>query len=205
LLLLVLGVTGVTGAHPNESSAYGMRSLVRLSEKGLHAMVILEVPIGAGLEEFRNRYIIPGLVDPNNIGQEQLNAYNQFQWARLASGLRIEINDEVREGSWQPVDTPINGKASEGFFVYLLWYKLQDPKAELGSVVTVEIENQSFQGVPMYLSGYADCRGGWGIRENSAKDLLGDGALIEKANQNPASWTENEAMRKLRVVYALSD
>ena len=137
--------------------------------------------------------------------QAQLDEFNKLQWKRLASGLRIKINDEVREGSWQPVDTPINGKASEGFFVYMLWYELVDPKADLGSVVTVEIENQSFLEVPMYLSGYADCRGGWQIRENSAKDLLGDGALLEKANQNPESWTENDAMRKLRVVYALGD
>ena len=205
LLALVLCVAGPAAAHPNESSAYSMRSLVRLSEKGLHPMVILEIPLGAALGEFKNRYIKTGLVDPDNIGQEALDEFNKLQWDRLASGLQIKINDEVREGSWVPVETPINGKANEGFFVYLIWYKLEDPQADLGKLVKVEIENQSFKDVQMYLSGYADCRGGWQIRENSAEELLGDGARVEQANENLASWTEDEAMRKLRVIFALSD
>jgi len=205
LLALVLCVSGPAAAHPNEASAYSLRSLVRLSENGLHPMVILEVPITAALSEFKDLYIKTGRVDPDNIGQEALDEFNKLQWDRLAAGLQIKINAEVRAGSWVPVETPINGKANEGFFVFLVWYKLDDPKADLGSVVTVEIENQALKDEKVFLSGYADCRGGWQIRENSAEDLLGEGALLEQANQNVASWTEDPAMRKLRVVYTLSD
>jgi len=48
-LLVPLVAVCVVEAHPNESSAYSMRSLVRMSENGLSAMVLLEVPLTTGL------------------------------------------------------------------------------------------------------------------------------------------------------------
>ena len=78
LLALLLCVAGPAAAHPNEPSSYSMRSLVRLSENGLHPMVILEIPITEALAEFKTRYIVTGLVDPDNIGQEQLDEGDQL-------------------------------------------------------------------------------------------------------------------------------
>lgn len=199
--LLLLLTLGVANAHPNEFSAYSMRSLVRMSENGLHAMVLLEVPINDVMNEFRERLIETEQVDPGNIEQEDIDEFNRLQWERLAAGLQIKINGETPEGAWEPVDTPINGKANAGFFVYMLWFKPDQPDKEWGAKITVEIDNQGYKDLQMYLSGYADSREPWQVTENSAQKLLGEGALVQEANVDPKAWTMDEAMRHLRVVY----
>jgi hypothetical protein len=204
--LLLLCVTAFSAeAHPNESSAYSMRSLVRLSETGLHAMVMLEVPISVAMEEFRERYIKTDQVDPDNIEQKHIDEFNRLQWSRLASGLNIKINEVTPEGSWVPVETPINGKANAGFFVYMLGYKLDEPDVDLGARVSVQIDNQAFPDVKVFLSGFADSRDPWQVKKNSAETLLGKAALVREANLDPKAWTLDSAMRQLLVVYTRTE
>jgi hypothetical protein len=199
--VLVAALCSPAAAHPNENAAYSMRTLVRMSDDELRVVVVLEAPIAAVTEEFGRRYIEPGVADPDDIGQEHVDEFNRLQWNRLASGLRLTVGGRAPEGSWVPADTPVNGRANAGFFVYLLWFRM-DPSERLpvGEVV-VEVENGSFRDVPMYLSGYADTKGSWSVAANSARDILGDGALVREAATNPGSWTVDPAMRRLRVVF----
>jgi hypothetical protein len=198
----ILWAVLIVQAHPNDTTSHSMRSLVRMADQGLKVMVLLEVPIMQVLGEFEEMFVKPGQVGPEGVQPEQIGEFNKIQWERLIRGLTITVNGTVPEGTWLPVDNPINGKANASFFVYMVWYQLDQPDAVFAPEVVVEVENQAFLDEAMFLSGYADSKGSWQVTHNSAAALLEDGAVNADANTNPASWTQDPAMRKLKVVFA---
>ena len=53
--------------------------------------------------------------------------FRDVQFERFARDLALEIDGKPAAGKWRPVETPINGKGTEGFFVYMLEFAFTAP------------------------------------------------------------------------------
>ena len=110
-------------AHPFSQEEYSLRTAIKVTEKGVVPLVALEVPIPIALAE-----IGAESSDPKDVKRRKIKQYNEHQWGTLATNLKFTINGEEVLGEWLPIEHPANGKAVEGFFVYLVSF---NPKKSL--------------------------------------------------------------------------
>ena len=189
---LFYGLFALTAfAHPFSKEEYSLRTAITLSSKGVVPLVVLEVPIPIALRE-----IGAEVEDPRDLKRRKINAYNNQQWDTLAENLTFTINGEAANGEWLAIDHPSNGKATEGFFVYMVSFMYKD-LPNLGQEVTIEIHNTAYPESKMVYSGGATAKDPWIIVKSTSKDILGENEKAELTD--PKRWSTDELLRHLTV------
>lgn len=195
--MLALALTPALAlAHPFAKSEYSMRTNLKMTDSLLMVVVIQEVPIPVVLDEF-------GGPDPeaaSRKGKKELEAYNQQRWDALEAGLSLAVNGVQVPVEWRPVVSEVNGKAAEGFFLYMVGVQLEVAAQGWGQRVEVVVTNGAQPGVPTWFSGAAEARGVWTVLHDDARQLLGVDTS-KGDGTSTAEWTQDEALRRYRVVF----
>lgn len=194
LVMVMVGALAVPAwAHPFSTDDYSLRTSVKVNSKGqLATLVVLEVPIqfvqaGVGFEEG----------DSKRAQKKKEDAWNAKVWDQMAQGLTLTVNGAPVQGEWLPIEHELNGKAAEGFFVYMVGFRADEQLPAAG--YTAVIDNQSFPDVPMVYSGSATAVGGYVLTRNSALDLLEE---ADAPLDSPGRWTRDAALRTLTLEVA---
>ena len=135
LLLLAQQVA----AHPFAKEEYSLRTAIKVSEKGVVPLVALELPIDVVLKGIGTEK-----EDPREVKKRKIRQYNERQWKLLAESLVFTIDGRAVDGEWLAIEHPSNGKAAEGFFVYLVSFRHDGPSGALDDGSIIEIENKAY-------------------------------------------------------------
>ena len=180
-------------AHPFANTEYSLRTAFKVSDQGLVAFVVLEIPIPVVMKGI-------GVTKEDDLAtkKRKVERYNQSIWSDLADGLTLTVDGEAIKGEWMAIEHELNGKAAEGFFVYMVGYALEEPDAlaSRGSY-TVSVVNTGWSSVPMWYSGSAIALAPWKVDASTARDVLGDKS--ERKLTDPDRWTRDDQMRHLVV------
>lgn len=191
ILMVALFVGTKASAHPFSKEEYSLRTAIKVSDRGVVPLVALEVPIPIALKE-----IGADTTDPTEIKKRKIRTYNQHQWSTLAENLRFTIDGVETKGEWLAIEHPANGKAAEGFFVYLVSFQYETPVA-LKDDSSIVIHNAAYPDVPMVYTASATASDPWKVQTNSAKDILQDGE--QAALTDPKRWSTDSRLRTLTV------
>lgn len=186
-----LGSVVAVEAHPFSQEEYSLRTAVTLSEKGVVPLVVLEVPIPIALQE-----IGATVSDPKDVKRRKINAYNKSQWKSLSDNLTFTINGEPAKGEWLAIDHPANGKATEGFFVYMVSFRFSKA-VDLGAELVVEIHNAAYPDSKMVYSGSATAKEPWSIVSSTSQTVLGENETADLTD--PKRWSTSDALRTMKV------
>ncbi len=188
---LWLGLSSIVEAHPFSQEEYSLRTAVTLSEKGVVPLVVLEVPIPIALQE-----IGATVSDPKDVKRRKINAYNKSQWKALSDNLTFTINGERAKGEWLAIDHPANGKATEGFFVYMVSFRFSK-SVDLGEEVSVTIHNAAYPDSKMVYSGSATAKEPWSIVSSTSQTVLGENETADLTD--PKRWSTSDDLRTMKV------
>ena len=180
-------------AHPFSQDEYSLRTAVKVSEKGVVPLVALEVPIPIALSE-----IGAESSDPKDVKRRKIKQYNEKQWDTLAKNLKFTINGEEVLGEWLPIEHPANGKAAEGFFVYLVSFNPKKAYGQFSNGTEIVIENQAYPNAQMVYTGSAYASEPYVIKSSTSGDILGENA--DKDLADPKRWSQDQALRTMKVV-----
>ena len=183
-------------AHPFSQEEYSLRTAVTISEKGVVPLVVLEVPIPTALKE-----IGATVSDPKDVKRRKINAYNKAQWSTLSDNLTFTVNGESAKGEWLAIDHPANGKATEGFFVYMVSFRF-DKALSIGSELSVEIHNSAYPDSKMVYSGSASAKEPWTVLSSTSQEVLGEFETAELTD--PKRWSTSDELRTMKVKASLS-
>jgi hypothetical protein len=205
-LLGGLVLSGAAAAHLFWPTFHSAKSAVSLDDaKGLQAVVVIEVPTFELLASFKEHYASLDLMAEIEAGRfEELEAkFRDVQLERFAGALALEVDGKSAAGKWRPVDTPINGKGTEGFFVYMLEFAFDSPPA-LGERVEVLLHNKALPGLEVVMANVAEASGRWRVLESSIPPPAEYPELPEGAeySEELGLWSIDPAKRDLRVVFA---
>ena len=152
---------------------------------------MLEVPIPVALKE-----IGAAVSDPKDVKRRKINAYNKAQWDALSDNLTFTVNGEPAKGEWLAIDHPANGKATEGFFVYMVSFKFSKA-IDLGSTVNVVIQNSAYPDSKMVYSGSATAKEPWVVDSSTSKEVLGENESADLTD--PKRWSTSDALRTMSI------
>lgn len=208
VLGLLVALAAPAGAHVFWPTFHSAKSAVALDQDGLRAAVVLEVPTFELVASFKEHYAELDLMAEIEGGRFEAleDEFRDFQLERFAAVLTLEVDGAEAAGSWQPVDTPMNGKGSEGFFVYMLEFVFDRPP-QLDDRVAVRLINRAFPDEEVVMANVAEAEGGWEVAESSIPPLeeypdLPEGAVAYE--EELGQWSIDDAKRDLRVVFARS-
>ena len=208
-LLLVLAISVLAAparGHMFWPTLHSAKSAVSVGADGLDAAIVIEVPTFRLVADFKEHYSDRDLMAEIEAGRfEHLeDEFRDAQFVRLAKGLELELNGAPAVGAWRPVDTPVNGKGTEGFFVYMLEFDFAQPPP-LGERIEVRLQNHLLQEEELVMANLAEGADGWRVVESSIPppeempDLPEGAALLDA---ELGLWTDEPAKRDLRVVFA---
>ena len=181
-------------AHPFSQEEYSLRTAITVSDKGIVPLVVLEIPIPIALKE-----IGAAVEDPNEVKRRKINAYNKLQWDTLSENVTFTVNGENMKGQWLAIEHPANGKAAEGFFVYMVSFQFDKPMViDAQQTLEVEINNTAFPDAKMVYSGSALAKEPWTIVESTARSVLGENENADLSD--PKRWSTSAELRKMHVV-----
>lgn len=190
-----LAVGTTAAAHPFAATEYSLRTAFKASDEALVAFVVLEVPIpvvmkGIGVDA----------EDDLTTKRRKVTRYNEAIWKQMADGLALTVDGEPLRGEWLAIEHELNGKAAEGFFVYMVGYAFDDPAGlTKRSTYTVKVVNTGFSGVPMWYSGSAVALEPWVVGVNTAREVLGEKSTRKLTD--PDRWTRDDRMREMVVSF----
>lgn len=190
---LMAGTTAT--AHPFAATEYSLRTAFKASDETLVAFVVLEVPIpvvmkGIGVDA----------EDDLTTKRRKVARYNEGIWKQMADGLALTVDGETLRGEWLAIEHELNGKAAEGFFVYMVGYAFADPAGlTKRASYTVKVVNTGFSDVPMWYSGSAVAIEPWTVGTNTAQEVLG--ANSTRKLTDPDRWTRDDRMRTMVVSF----
>lgn len=179
-------------AHPFSQEEYSLRTAVTVSDKGVVPLVVLEVPIPMAL-----RAIGAETEDPREVKKRKIKAYTEKQWAELANNLTFTINGETPKGKWRDIPHPANGKAAEGFFVYMVSYDFKEPVV-VKSGMEIVVKNNAYPEEKMVYSGSVTLREPFQAQKNSFDAILGEKQNLELSDPN--RWSTDPSLRNLELV-----
>ncbi|MCP4810312.1 MAG: hypothetical protein GY913_04880 [Proteobacteria bacterium] len=191
---LLAALSAGVEAHPFQSDEYSYRTAVKVSDEAFVGLVVLEVPIpvvltSIGVEEG----------DSGPVKKLKVKKYNESVWDTMGEALTVSIDGAVQDVTWRPISHEMNGKAAEGFFLYLVQTDI--PASELpASGYTVTIENTGYADEKMVYSGGASAVEPWSVTSSTADELLGDKKAL--ALDQPGRWTRDDGMRTFAVTVA---
>ena len=180
-------------AHPFAKEEYSLRTAIKVSEKGVVPLVALELPIDVVLKGIGTEK-----EDPREVKKRKIRQYNESQWDLLAESLVFTIDGRAAEGEWLAIEHPSNGKAAEGFFVYLVSFRHDGPPLVPGDGSTIVIENKAYPDAPMVYTGSATAEPPYAIRTSTSGEILGENEKTELSD--PDRWSRDSGLRKMTVV-----
>lgn len=187
---LMFGVSAL--AHPFSQEEYSLRTALTVSEKGVVPLVVLEVPIPIALRDIGAQ-----TEDPRDVKKRKIKAYNEKQWSELADNLTFTINGETPKGEWLPIPHPANGKAAEGFFIYMVSYDFKKPVSVVSGMEIV-VKNNAYPEEKMVYSGSVTLREPFQAEKNSFDSILGEKQELELSD--PKRWSTDAGLRNLELV-----
>ena len=193
LLAAAVWTTPAAQAHPFAATEYSLRTAFKASDEGLVAFVVLEIPIPVVMKGI-------GVTKEDDLAtkKRKVAKYNQSIWSDMAAGLSLTIDGEEVEGEWLAIEHELNGKAAEGFFVYMVGYAFREPEDLVAKDrYTVSVVNTGWSSVPMWYSGSAVALAPWQVDANTARDVLGEKA--ERKLTDPDRWTRDDKIRHMVV------
>jgi hypothetical protein len=196
LCLMIVGWSKPAAAHPFAATEYSLRTAFKGSDEGVVAFVVLEVPIpvvmkGIGVEA----------EDDLSMKKRKVARYNEATWKQMAQGLSLQVDGEPAAGAWLAIEHELNGKAAEGFFVYMVGFAFEDDAMVIKShQYTIQVDNKGFMDVPMWYSGSAVALAPWSVTRNTAQEVLGEKSTRKLAD--PDRWTRDAQMRQMVVTFA---
>ena len=190
-LMVSLSLPNNAVAHPFSQEEYSLRTAVTISDRGVVPLVVLEVPIPIALKE-----IGATVSDPKDVKRRKINAYNKAQWETLSNNLTFTVNGQPAKGEWLAIDHPANGKATEGFFVYMVSFKFAKVQ-DLGSEVQVVIDNSAYPDSKMVYSGSATAKAPWVVDTSTSKEVLGENESADLTD--PKRWSTSDALRTMTI------
>ena len=204
-LLLCIALPASLAAHLFWPTFHSAKSALAIDqERGLQAVVVIEVPTFELLASFKEHYAALDLMAEIEAGRfdELETKFRDVQLERFAGALALEVNGRSAAGKWRPVDTPINGKGTEGFFVYMLEFAFDRPP-ELGQRVEVRLRNRALSEAQVVMANLAEAEDGWRVVESSIPPPAEYPELPEGAeySEELGLWSIDEAKRDLRVVF----
>ena len=184
-----------------------MKTQARTVGDELQVVVALEVPTDTVLRALAtSTNAIHGF---NRMKLEMArDAFNDTTWRELGEDLRLSINGEDVAMTWQPVDTPINGKASERFFLYLIESSWKIPSHL--DAFGLQITNQAYADQEMFLTATTQGTQPWSLERSSAHELLRRGVCWTDGGpeEDPGSidregtvWLKDDQLRVLTARY----
>ncbi|MBM75707.1 MAG: hypothetical protein CMK59_09930 [Proteobacteria bacterium] len=191
-MLSFLLLSSLVQAHPFSKNEFSLRTSIKISEKGIVPLVALEVPIPIALYDIGAED-----QDTKSIKKRKIKDYNKKQWDQMAKGLSFTLNGVPVEGEWLPIEHPANGKAAEGFFVYLLSFRPNNAYAPLNPGDEIIIKNQSYLDLPMVYTGSAYASAPYTIADSTAKQILGENK--DKDLNDPERWSTDANLRTMVV------
>ncbi len=199
-------IASVAHAHVAWPSSYSTRVTIAASDDGLLITVTAEIPTLSLVPRFRHHFKDKDLKAEIEAGRFAAleDEFRDYQFTELARGLETTINGELVDGRWLPVDTPINGRSNEGFFVYILQFSPTEP-VELGRRLEVEVNNHLFERKPLVLSNLVQANDGWQAVEASTEQPPEGADLSPGSVAEMALWAEDEDRRSFRVVLVRSE
>jgi len=194
-LSLHLAAASTAHAHPFAASEYSLRTAFKASDEGLVAFVVLEVPIPVVMKG-----IGVAVEDDLSTKKRKVGRYNETTWKQMADGLTLFVDGTPVKGDWLAIEHDLNGKAAEGFFVYMVGFAFADAAVVTGKAAyTIKVDNTGFTDVPMWYSGSAVALTPWTVTRNTAQDVLG--ADSERKLTDPGRWTRDAQMRHMVVAF----
>ena len=195
-------------AHPFQPSAWSMKTQTRTDGNRLELVVALEVPTDTVLRAIAEATnAIQGF---NRLELERArDAFNDTTWRELGEGIELAIDGTSIALDWQPVDTPINGKASERFFLYLIESSWEIPHHMTG--FTAQVSNTSYAQQEMFLTATTQSQAPWSLQRSSAHRLLRDGVCwtdggpedtTGSTDREGTVWLQDDQLRTLEAHYS---
>ncbi len=205
VLALLLALVGPVQGHAFWPSNHSARTGVSMSAEGLQAAVVIEVPAIRLIEGFKEHFEDLDLMAEIEAGRFAAleEEYNRVLFATFAEGLDLFVDDRPAVGAWQPVDTPVNGRGTEGFFVYLLEFAF-DEEVQPAERLRVRLVNRTLEGFEVVMANQATAADGWRVVESSIPPPttpveIPRGAAVE---EELALWSIDPVKRDLRVVFS---
>ena len=179
-------------AHPFSTDEYSLRTSMKVSPQKVSMLVALEVPIPTALKDIGAKK-----EESTNVKKKKIERYTKKQWALMSKGLSLSIDGVQQKGKWLPIDDPSNGKAAEGFFVYLVTFvPKKPPKLQDGSRIV--LQNSTYETEKMVYSASVYDSDKWNISSSTAQEVLGENQFLPITDE--ARWTRDDRLRTLEVV-----
>ncbi len=193
-ILAVLGTlaalsANTAAAHPFGPEYYSFRTVVDLDGSDLRVTTTVEMPTLKVLEEYTRRY---GHLE--EIGEEQDREFFQSMLQRVGDGLTVTLDGERLDGSWIAADSPINGRADEQFFYYIVTFEKPGALPRAGGALTVV--NDCYPDAEAYYSGWIRPTAGWTVTDSNLTGL-GNAAQAEDVSTIEEAWSKDPALRNL--------
>ena len=208
MLFLLPLMFQVALAHPFQPSAWSMKTQTRTNGDRLELVVALEVPTDTVLRALaESTNAIHGF---NRLKLERArDAFNDTTWRELGEGVELTIDGTVVDLDWQPVDTPINGKASDRFFLYLIESSWEIP-GHL-TAFSAQVSNTAYAQQEMFLTASTQSQTPWSLHRSSARKLLRGGVCWtdggpegppDSTDREGTVWLKDDQLRTLEAHYA---
>jgi hypothetical protein len=204
-LLFLVALPATLSAHLFWPTFHSAKSALSIdAEKGLQAAVVIEVPTFELLARFKEHYADLDLLKEIEAGRfdELESKFRDLQFENFIETLTLTVDGKPAAGHWRPVETPINGKGTEGFFVYMLEFAFAAPP-QLGKRVAVRLENRAVPDAEVVMANVAEASGGWRVAESSIPPPEKYPNLPEGAQyaDDIALWSIDPVKRDLRVTF----
>ena len=188
-LLVALALAWPAGAHPFGPKYYSFRTIVELDGAALTLTTSVEAPTLAILEEYAKRY---GHLE--EIGEKEDREFFEAMLAQIGDGLAVTVDGKPLPGKWVAADSPINGRADEKFFYYIVAFEAAG--ALPAGPFELRVINQAFADKEAYYSGWIKPTGGWTVTETNLQ-ALGTAAQAEDVSNSEEAWSKDPALRDL--------
>jgi hypothetical protein len=190
-------------AHPFQTTVWSLRTSAKVDDEQLIVISALEIPTGVVLGELARRTQAAG-GKFNRAKLEAANdAYNDETWLAMGAAISVTLNGQPSALTFQPVDSPVNGRASDAFFLYLVEARHPLPKGT--PTLEVAIDNRAWPDQEMFYSTSAHAGQAWGLV--SASDRQGRLGECQPDGDDPEDlvdddgrpWTRDPAARTLQM------
>ncbi|MFK7928406.1 MAG: hypothetical protein AB8H79_09455 [Myxococcota bacterium] len=174
-LWLLIALAPSALAHPMGRDEYSLRTGVEADENGIRVVVMGEIPVPVVITEL-GRASKGQRPTPAQVAEYTANRHKE-----LMEGQTLTIDGTPVTTDWRVSPSALNGRAIDGFFVYVVQTTV--PLSALDSDVSVVVKNQAWPDAPMVYDADVRARKSWTLASSSA----------------PETWTNDAAQRTLTV------